>query len=101
MSHYTDPHFDGDDYDPGKDHHRLTKQIGRVLDYMSDGLWHTLSDISKATGAPEASASAQLRNLRKDRFGARHIERQRAIGGRGLYQYRLLKPGHQLEFAPA
>ena len=61
--------FNGAVYDPDYDDARLTKQIGRVYDCMKDGKWRTLQEISNITGDPVASISAQLRHLRKERFG--------------------------------
>ena len=81
------PRFDGADYQPARDDIRLTGQLGRVFDVMSDGCWHTLQAIADATGDPPASISAQLRHLRKKRFGAHTVDREH-LGG-GLYQYRL------------
>ena len=82
--------FDGDDYKHERDHTRLTGQIRRVYDFIFDGAWRTLDEISDATGDPHSSVSAQLRNLRKKRFGGHNIERK-YVGG-GLYSYRL-EPG--------
>jgi len=56
---------------------------------MADGQWHTLREISAASGAPEASVSAQLRHLRRPKFGSHTVERQHL--GHGLYQYRVLQ----------
>jgi hypothetical protein len=78
--------FDGPDLQP-EDHARLTGQIGAISALMSDGLWRKLRVISECTGAPEASVSAQLRNLRKPRFGSHTVERRHL--GSGLYEYRL------------
>ncbi len=85
------PHFDGPAYDPEYDHARLTGQILRVWDLMRDGQWRTLQEIADRTGDPHASISAQLRHLRKRRFGEHTVER-RARGARsaGLYEYRVL-----------
>lgn len=85
------PEFDGADYDSALDHDRLTGQIRRVFDVMSDGEWHTLPGIAERTGDPEASISAQLRHLRKPRFGAFIVERRRRGEG-GLWEYRMLLP---------
>ena len=87
------PHFAGNDYRPGFDQERLTGQIRRVFDSMKDGRWRTLGEIAAVTGDPEASISAQLRHLRKPRFGQWIVEKQ-ARGERavGLYEYRLLPP---------
>ena len=81
--------FDGDDYKHERDHTRLTGQIRRVYDFIFDGAWRTLNEISDATGGPHSSVSAQLRNLRKKRFGGHNIERKYMNGG--LYSYRLEK----------
>jgi hypothetical protein len=56
--------FNGDDYVPERD-----------------------NQISKSTGDPEASVSAQLRHLRKRRFGEHLVERRYC--GDGLYEYKL------------
>lgn len=80
--------FDGDDYIHERDAERLTTQLDKVRGFMLDRQWRTLREIAIATGAPEASVSAQIRNLRKKRFGSYYIAR-RHVGG-GLYEYRLL-----------
>lgn len=82
------PHRDGATYDHARDGRRLSLQHNRVLAFMRDGQWHTLEAISKATGDPQASVSARLRDLRKDRFGAHLIERRYVR--RGLFEYRLV-----------
>jgi len=86
--------FDGPDYNPAYDEDRLTKQIGKVYDLMIDGNWRTLSEISMAIKEPEASISAQLRHLRKPKFGSYIIKKQRRGDPcQGLWEYRLLMPG--------
>lgn len=82
--------FDGAAYAPKHDQKRLTGQILRVFSLMLDGRWRTLSEIEKTIGDPAASVSAQLRHLRKERFGS-HIVDKRARGNRsiGLWEYRL------------
>lgn len=82
------PHRDGSTYLHSRDGKRLHAQHHRVLAFMRDGRWHTLEAISEATGDPEASVSARLRDLRKDRFGAHLIERRYVR--RGLFEYRLV-----------
>ena len=86
--------FDGPCYEPVHDQARLTGQILRVWDLMRDGKWRTLREIENATGDPQSSISAQLRHLRKDRFGAHTVDR-RARGERasGLWEYRLIPKG--------
>ena len=69
--------FDGPDYEPAKDRVRLTGQLERIVRVVRDGGWRTLAEIAAATGDPEASISAQLRHLRKPRFGSHTVERAR------------------------
>lgn len=91
--------FDGATYDPAFDNDRLEKQLGRVYDCMSDGQFRTLQEIAQITHDPEASISAQLRHLRKPRFGSYVVERQhRGDRSDGLYEYRLLKPEPAINF---
>lgn len=82
--------FDGTTYQRKRDEKRLFRQLREVRAYMADGLWHTLPDIAAGTGHPEASISARIRDLRKDRWGAHEIERQYLR--RGLFRYRLVLP---------
>lgn len=83
--------FDGADYDRERDRARLGAQIRRVFDLMRDGRWRTLESIAAATGDPHASISAQLRHLRKAKFGC-HVVNRRHVGN-GLYEYQLLVTG--------
>lgn len=84
------PVFDGPAYDPALDHDRLRRQLGRVWDLMRDGRWRTLYEIAEATGDPETSTSAQLRHLRKPRFGGYVVEKRRRTATGGTWEYRLL-----------
>lgn len=60
---------------------------------MSDGEWRSLAQlataVSELTGrsASEAGVSARLRDLRKEKFGGHHVERQKT---EDIYQYRVL-----------
>lgn len=80
--------FDGETYEPAEDHARLKGQLWRVFQLMSDGKWRTLAEISEDAGGTEASVSARLRDLRKEKYGSREIERERVSGG--LFRYRLV-----------
>ena len=82
-----DARFDGDDYNDRRDRVRLTGQLERVYKFISDGGWHSVEEIAQATGDPATSVSAQLRNLRKERFGDHDVETKRH--GEGFYVYRL------------
>ena len=84
--------FDGPAYSEPLDQERLTGQILVIFDLMRDARWRTLQEISQKTGYGEASVSAQLRNLRKARFGSHRIDKRRVIGG--LWEYRLLVTDH-------
>lgn len=79
--------FDGKTFVPQRDGIRLTAQYLRVFRLMSDMNWRSLKDISSFTGDPEASVSARLRDLRKEKFGAHTVERRHVESG--LYEYRL------------
>lgn len=85
--------FNGPEHRPEHDEVRLTGQCLRVRGLMLDGEWRTLAEIASALGDPAASVSAQLRHLRKPRFGSYIIDRRsRGDRKRGLYEYRLQKP---------
>lgn len=90
----TGPDFDGETYDHDRDHERLTSQLARVRALMSDGKWRTISQISANTMDPEASVSARLRDLRKDKFGALEVQRREASEN-GLFEYRVVAPAGQ------
>lgn len=82
--------FNGAAYDPVLDHSRLVNQLEEIRGYMADGEYKTIKEISDATGHPENSVSAQLRNLRKPLFGGYRVER-RYIEGTRISQYRVVR----------
>jgi DNA-binding transcriptional regulator GbsR (MarR family) len=88
---FSNTRFDGSDYNPVFDNERLTGQIKDIYKLMIDGKWRTLGEIETETNYPQASISAQLRHLRKARFGS-HILNKRNRGDRnkGLFEYQLL-----------
>ncbi len=86
--------FAGDTYDDERDHDRLASQLMGVRAALADGQWHTLAQLATATGYPEASISARIRDLRKPEF-------QQRLGGNyqvqadppeagGTWHYRLI-----------
>jgi hypothetical protein len=81
----------GPAYHPALDRERLQGQMRRVYRLMADGRWRTLAEIAEATGDPQASVSAQLRHLRKPRFGGHRVDKRRRSGG--LWEYRLILSG--------
>ena len=84
--------FDGATFDKQRDGKRLAKQQRTVRDVMLDGEWRTLGLIAQITGAPEASVSARLRDLRKHGYLV-----ERKYVARGLHQYRVIKAQPQPE----
>ena len=79
--------FNGPNYDAKRDDARLPGQLQRVFKAMKDGEWRSLGDIEEVTGDPQASISAQLRHLRKPRFGGHEVDKKYL--GNGLYHYKL------------
>ena len=80
--------FDGEGYIHERDGKRLTDSYYRLFEFMSDGRWRYLSEMSRATYTPEASCSASIRSMRKKRFGTHTLEREYVE--HGLHQYRLI-----------
>lgn len=88
--------FDGVTYAPEHDEARLTGQLERVHELLSQRfqgvrLWWTIPELSESMpGATEASISARIRDLRKQRFGGYLVERRRRGGPpSGCWEYRL------------
>lgn len=82
--------FDGKHFDPELDAVRLTQQMRDVFECLCGGHgWLTVSEIKGMTGHPEASISAQLRNMRKVKFGALDI-RGRYREGTRTFEYKYL-----------
>jgi hypothetical protein len=81
--------FGGNTFDEKLDGDRLRRQLAAVRAETSDGQWWTLHRLSLAVGAPEASVSARLRDLRKKKFGGYIVERRRIPNGNGLHMYRI------------
>lgn len=79
---------DGETYDRNRDYTRLNNQRARVYKKMVNHKWWRLYELSAATGDPEASISARIRDLAKPKFGGHVIEKRYA--GNGLWEYRLL-----------
>jgi hypothetical protein len=79
--------FGGATYDEKRDGDRLKKQLAAVRSIMLRNGWMTLEAISEQTGAPQASVSARIRDLRKSQFGGYTIEREYV--SKGLWRYRI------------
>ena len=82
------PTFDGETFDPALDGARLGAQQALVKAHMLASGWQTLAEIEQATGTPQASASARLRDLRKPRFGSYTVSRRRRSAGTFEYLVR-------------
>ena len=78
----------GDTFDSERDGVRLNQQALDVWSAMEDGVWRSLSELSRVTLHPEASISARLRDFRKPRFGGHTVERNHVSNG--LWRYRLV-----------
>jgi hypothetical protein len=80
----------GPAYCKGKDGNRIAKQIDAIRDYMLNTEWKALAEIEFALGYPQASISADLRHLRKERFGNYQVDKQRRT--EGTWEYRVRRP---------
>jgi len=80
--------FNGADYKHKRDSARLTNQHNDIFNLMADGEFRTLSQIAALTGHHESSISAQLRHMRKERFGSHEVNRRHVLNG--LYEYQLI-----------
>jgi hypothetical protein len=83
--------FGGVTYERDVDGRRLARQLAAVRAVMLDGDWHTLAELHDVTGAPESSASARVRDLRKPAFGGYVVESRRRRPGRGTWEYRVVE----------
>ena len=80
------PKYFGDSFNQERDGKRLNAQCQRTFDCVRDGTWKSLKAISAATGDPEASVSARLRDLRRHGFTV-----ERKYVERGLWIYRVTR----------
>ncbi len=70
---------------------RIKKQHETIRDFLlENNAWWTLAEISERLNYPEASISAQLRHLRKERFGSYIVEKKRRT--QGTWEYRIKQP---------
>jgi hypothetical protein len=86
------PYFDSGISLSKDDHVALGKGLLRVLAVLRDGYVHTVQEIAKATGDPEASVSANCRNLRKSKHGGHDVRLVHLTGRTFGYQ---LQPADQ------
>jgi hypothetical protein len=76
----------GSTFNEARDGKRLAEQAQRVFNFMADGQWHTLREISVGAGAPEASCSARLRDIRR---GGATVLREHVEAG--LWRYKVIQ----------
>lgn len=85
------PDYDGSNYIRELDKVRLAGQMKSIFLVMKDAEWRTLNEIAGITCFGEASISAQLRNLRKEKFGSHIVDkRRRGEKNKGLWEYSLM-----------
>ena len=81
--------FDGWHFDAKKDQERLTKQMRGIYKVLKEAkVWLTVSEIEEETGYAQPSISAQLRNMRKEKFGSLDV-RGRYREGTRIFEYKL------------
>jgi DNA-binding IclR family transcriptional regulator len=78
--------FRGATYDPALDGARLGAQLQGVLRFVSSSRWYSLRQIADATGYPEASVSARLRDIRRLGFTVDRKRDGEPTLGRWLYR---------------
>ena len=79
----------GPAYNERLDGERIRKQHEVIRDLTLGFEWWTLHEISERTGYPEASISAQLRHLRKKRFGGYTVNKRRREEEGGTWEYQV------------
>ena len=97
----------GPTYDPVKDGARISTQMERIRNFALDqsspltlGEFKMALEKQHGTIFPEASISAQLRHLKKPRFGSYQLQKRRRDGA-GLWEYRLLGPSVSVDHQPS
>src|ERR1700761_5829976 len=92
-SHPITPSTYGPDFDPQLDGKRIATQLEVIASLMESAhqaeQWLNLAGIEQETSYPSASISAQLRHLRKPKFGGHRVEKRRRGGKGGTYEYRV------------
>ena len=75
----------GPAYIPDRDEGRLKAQLYAIWNYIKDQHWFTLAEIEGELGYPQASISAQIRHLRKPKFGGHRIIKKYIDSGLWMY----------------
>tara|TARA_R110000751_G_scaffold17042_6_gene53133 strand:- start:2312 stop:2620 length:309 start_codon:yes stop_codon:yes gene_type:complete len=74
---------------------RIGKQHEVIRDFMLHVGYRTLAEISKALDYPESSISAQLRHLRKEKFGSYVVSKRRRVSNQGTWEYSVASPDRE------
>ena len=84
----------GPAYSGELDGERVAGQMEEIRDFMLRHwpYWFTLAEIETALDHPQASISAQLRHLRKLRFGSYLVEKRRREPEGAQWEYRCSRP---------
>ena len=75
----------GPSYVKARDEGRLNAQLSNIWNHIKDQHWFTLAEGEGELGYPQASISAQLRHLRKPKFGGHHIIKKYIDNGLWMY----------------
>lgn len=65
---------------------KLTTDMSKVLDILLDHKPHLVKEIAGRLSLPECSVSAQIRHLRKEKFGAYTVKLIRITKSLSAYQ---------------
>ncbi len=82
--------FDGKTFSEATDNRRLKSEYERITELCKDGQWRTLRRIHDATGIPEASAQARLRDHRKPKFNSPYDMESKRSPVASVWLYRLV-----------
>lgn len=64
---------------------KLTADMAKIFAIMLDKKPHLVKDIASELNLPETSVSAQLRHMRKEKFGSINIQRRSVTKGLSYY----------------
>lgn len=83
--------FDGATYLPLFDQKRLEGQYEKVFAVMAHGGWWTLRQLANICECSEASISARIRDMRKEKRGGHTVNRRRGrCWDSGIHEYQLV-----------
>ncbi len=86
QSRYDPPLFHGDSFVAELDEKRLTRQLDKVRACLLAGEQHTLASLAGSVGCSEASASARIRDVRREGIAGGWVIQKKRITN-GLWEY--------------